>query len=178
MHCIELVGDKQIVENAVHQIDVAKTYPAQALVFVHGYNVSFENAARRAAQIAYDIKFDAATFLFSWPSRANLWASLSDRDTVAIAADHLRDFLSKIVAETKVKKIHFVAHSMGNTVLLIALEKIAKEDPTLRALIGEIIEAAPDIDQDVYAHILKTINPESGNPHHQRRTPAAGANAT
>jgi esterase/lipase superfamily enzyme/Tfp pilus assembly protein PilF len=163
MHCIEVVGDKQIIDAAVHQIDVAKTYAAQALVFVHGYNVSFENAARRAAQIAYDVKFDGATFLFSWPSRESLWAYLSDRDTVDIAADHLRDFLSKIVAETKVEKIHFVAHSMGNMVLLIALERIAKEDPKLRALIGEIVEAAPDVDQSVYAHMLETIAPEGSH---------------
>jgi esterase/lipase superfamily enzyme/tetratricopeptide (TPR) repeat protein len=160
MHCIQVVGDKQIVEAAVHQIDVAKTYPAQALIFVHGYNVSFENAARRAAQIAYDIKFDGATFLFSWPSRESLLGYLNDRDTVDIAADHLRDFLVKIVAETKIRKIHFVAHSMGNMVLLIALEKIAKEDPKLLALIGEIIEAAPDVDQGVYAHMLDTIASE------------------
>ena len=27
------------------------------LVFVHGYNVGFEDAARRAAQLAYDLNF-------------------------------------------------------------------------------------------------------------------------
>jgi esterase/lipase superfamily enzyme len=67
MHCIEIVDDKQIVAAAMGQIEVAKNYPNQALIFVHGYNMSFDNAARRAAQIAYDINFDGATFLFSWP---------------------------------------------------------------------------------------------------------------
>jgi esterase/lipase superfamily enzyme/Flp pilus assembly protein TadD len=160
MHCIEVVGDRQIVAAAVHQIDVAKTYPAQALIFVHGYNVSFENAARRVAQIAYDIKFDGATFLFSWPSQERLWGYFSDSDAVDIAADHLRDFLEKIVAETKVRKIHFVAHSMGNMVLLRALERVTRENQSLRELIGEIIEAAPDVDQGVYAHMLRTIDPD------------------
>jgi esterase/lipase superfamily enzyme/tetratricopeptide (TPR) repeat protein len=161
MHCIEVVGDKQIVEAALRQVDSSRTYPSQALIFVHGYNVSFENAARRAAQIAYDIKFDSATFLFSWPSQERLWGYLSDSDTVDIAADHLRDFLQKIVAATKVTKIHFVAHSMGNMVLLRALERIAREDASLRGLIGEIIEAAPDVDQGVYRHMLETINPDA-----------------
>jgi tetratricopeptide (TPR) repeat protein len=162
MHCIEVVGDQQIVATAVHQIDVARTYPAQALIFVHGYNVSFESAARRVAQIAYDIQFDGAAFLFSWPSQERMWGYLSDSDTVNIAADHLSDFLKKIVAETKVRKIHFVAHSMGNMVLLRALERVTRENPSLRELIGEIIEAAPDVDQGVYAHMLQTINPDGG----------------
>jgi esterase/lipase superfamily enzyme/Tfp pilus assembly protein PilF len=161
MHCIEVVGDRQIVEAAVHQVDGARIYPSQALIFVHGYNVSFENAARRTAQIAYDIKFDGATFLFSWPSRERLLGYLSDSDTVQIAADHLRDFLQKVIAETKVTKIHFVAHSMGNMVLLRALERIVRENASLRGLIGEIIEAAPDVDEGVYRHMLETINPDA-----------------
>ena len=40
----------------------------QALVFVHGYNTAFDHALYRAAQIAYDLQFDGAVFLYSWPS--------------------------------------------------------------------------------------------------------------
>ena len=43
---------------------------ARKLVFVHGYNVSFDDAARRAAQISYDIGFTGQPMAFSWPSRA------------------------------------------------------------------------------------------------------------
>ena len=157
MHCIEVVGDKQIVEAAVRRLGDAKTYPSQALVFVHGYNVSFENAIRRTAQIAYDIKFDGGTFLFSWPSRGRLMDYFSDRETVDIAAEHLREFLEKIVGESKVTKIYFVAHSMGNMVLLRALEKIASEGSSLRAVIGEVIHAAPDVDPDLFVQIVRKI---------------------
>jgi esterase/lipase superfamily enzyme len=45
---------------------------------VHGFNVSFENALRRTAQIAYDLDFDGAPFLFSWPSRDSLLSYASD----------------------------------------------------------------------------------------------------
>ena len=30
-------------------------------------------------------------------------------------------------------------------------------------MIGEIIEAAPDVDQDVYRHILETVNPDASH---------------
>jgi esterase/lipase superfamily enzyme len=35
-----------------------------AFVFVHGYNVSFEDAARRTGQLAYDLQFDGAPILY------------------------------------------------------------------------------------------------------------------
>jgi esterase/lipase superfamily enzyme len=156
-HCIQVVNDRQIIADAVHRVDDAKLYPGQALVFVHGYNTSFEDAARRAAQIAYDIKFDGATFLFSWPSQGRLLEYFLDRDYVDIAPKDLTDFLKKIVAETKVTKIHFIAHSMGNMVLLHALETVAN-DANLRGLIGEIVEAAPDVDAAVYRRMIGAIN--------------------
>jgi esterase/lipase superfamily enzyme len=52
---------------------------------------------------------------------------------------------------------------MGNMVLLRAMERVAREDANLRGLIGEVIEAAPDVDKGVYAHMLGTINPEGGH---------------
>ena len=39
----------------------AVRFPRQAFVFLHGYNVTFEAAAYRTAQIAYDLRFDGAT---------------------------------------------------------------------------------------------------------------------
>ncbi len=43
---------------------VGRSKQKSAFVFVHGYNVGFEDAARRTAQIAYDLKFDGAPSLF------------------------------------------------------------------------------------------------------------------
>lgn len=163
LHCVEVVGEQQVVQAAVRRIAVSKTYPDQALLFVHGYNVSFENALRRAGQIAHDIRFDGGTFLFSWPSRERLWGYLSDSDTVDIAAGHLIEFLKKIVVETKVTKVHFVAHSMGNMVLLRALERLAGDGAMQRPVIGEIVHAAPDVDPDLFSRMVRTIKSRGGN---------------
>jgi len=46
----------------------------QALFFLHGYNVTFEEAAIRAAQIGFDVKAPGATAFFSWPSRGSVTA--------------------------------------------------------------------------------------------------------
>ena len=37
---------------------VASSRGREVLVFVHGFNVSFEDSLRRTAQLAYDLKFD------------------------------------------------------------------------------------------------------------------------
>jgi esterase/lipase superfamily enzyme len=163
LECIEVVNNQQIVASAIRQIAAAKKHPNRALVFVHGYNVSFENAVRRTAQIVYDLKFDGGVFLFSWPSHQRFLDYFSDRETVDLAAEHLKDFVEKIVAETKATKIHFVAHSMGNMVLLRALSEIVGENPNLRPLIGEVISAAPDMDPGVFAQLTQKIKKAGAN---------------
>ncbi len=137
--------------------DPSRSKPKQALIFIHGYNVSFENAVRRAAQIAYDIKFAGNVFAFSWPSHGRFWGYFSDSETVNLAVGDLADFLKKIVAEAKPTKIHFIAHSMGNMVLLRALEKLTQAQESLRPLMGEVINAAPDVEPEYFAQLVETI---------------------
>jgi esterase/lipase superfamily enzyme len=49
-----------------------KPWTREALVFVHGYNVTFETAARRTAQLAYDLNFRGVPLMYSWPSKGIL----------------------------------------------------------------------------------------------------------
>ena len=42
-----------------------------AFVLIHGYNVSFDEAAIRAAQIGYDLKIPGEMAFYSWPSRGS-----------------------------------------------------------------------------------------------------------
>lgn len=163
MHCIQVMSNEEIISAGMRHVSTSKSHPNQALVFVHGYNVSFESAIRRTAQIAYDVKFDGGAFLFSWPARGSFMDYFSDRDTVDIAAGHLREFLESIVGETKVTKIHFIAHSMGNMVVLRALEEIVREGSTLGSVIGEVVNAAPDVDPDVFAQMVRKIKARGAN---------------
>ncbi|MFX9020032.1 alpha/beta hydrolase, partial [Acinetobacter baumannii] len=36
------------------------------LIYVHGYNMGFEEAALRTAQLSYDLKFPGVAFFYSW----------------------------------------------------------------------------------------------------------------
>jgi len=155
MNCSQIVPDRSIIDTSRGHVEVARLYPKQALVFVHGYNVSFDNALRRAGQIAYDINFDGATFLFSWPSRGDLVGYWTDIGSADRSVAYFEDFVRRIVAGTKVEKVHFIAHSMGNRVMLQALRDLADGD--LAPLIGEVIDAAPDVSPKMFREAIAKL---------------------
>jgi len=130
----------------------------QAFVFVHGYNVGFEDALKRTAQIAFDLDFSGACLLFTWPSSAALLGYGRDQDSADIAVNYLIEFLDAAARQMPNTRLHFLAHSMGNQVLLGALEKMALRGAGLKGLaLGEIILAHPDVDQDRFRQLVKGV---------------------
>jgi esterase/lipase superfamily enzyme len=117
----------------------------EAIVFIHGYNVPFADAMFRAAQIKVDLGFQGPMLAFSWPSQG---MAVFYREDEAIAEsdatrDALFEFLRLSARSTKVKRIHVVAHSMGNRPTQRALAKLTTTDAA--AKLGEIVFAAPDV---------------------------------
>jgi len=121
-----------------------------AIVFIHGFNVSFEEAARRTAQIAFDINFPGLPLLFSWPSDAALLGYMADREDAVWSVAYLERFINELRDKTKVKRFHLIAHSMGNQVLIGALHRIAMKDSPTAPLFENIILAAPDFDAELF----------------------------
>lgn len=160
---VEVQEASRVIETGRQLRDGAKIFANQAFVYVPGYNVTFENAVRRAGQLAYDLDFDGPVFVFSWPSGSAISNYVSDTDEVDIAVDYLRQFLETIVAETNVGRIHFVAHSVGNLVLLRAIERIAPRSSALHGAIGEVIAAGPDVDRGLFAHMISAIRGKAAN---------------
>ena len=120
------------------------------LLFVHGYNVTFADAARRTAQMSYDLAFDGAPVFYSWPSQGELQDYLVDETNVEWTQEDLAGFLTDIATRTKAESIYLIAHSMGNRALARAFATIAAERPELRGKFKEVILTAPDIDADVF----------------------------
>jgi esterase/lipase superfamily enzyme len=127
-----------------------RTDEQDALVFVHGYNVAFDDAARRAAQLTYDLGFKGPSVVFSWPSQGTLAGYNRDARNVELSADALRSVLSDLSHQGNVKRIHLIAHSMGNRAVVGALSKLGHDVP-----VRQIALIAPDIDAQLFRRLAR-----------------------
>lgn len=128
---------------------LAKSRSRQVLVFVHGYNNSFDDAVYRFAQITADAGADVVPVLFTWPSRASLLAYPYDRESATMSRDALETVLADIAAEPAVRDVSVLAHSMGNWATLEALRQMGIRRGAVPAKIRDVMLAAPDVDVDL-----------------------------
>ncbi len=122
------------------------------LLFVHGFNTSFEMAAMRAAQLHYDLAFPGATVFFSWPSKNRALSYLADRTQMRNSILALRDTIEEVRTSAGTNRLIIVAHSMGAD---LATEAIAQLKPgASRNKNLDLILAAPDIDRRYFVSEL------------------------
>jgi esterase/lipase superfamily enzyme len=128
-----------------------------ALVFVHGFNTTFNDGVLRLAQIIWDMQFKGVSILFSWPSAGGVLKYLYDLNSALGARPRFQELIQMLRTDAGVETIHIVAHSMGNMVVLEALNELAKAGalPTL----SEVVMAAPDVDIDLYKSLAVRIRP-------------------
>jgi esterase/lipase superfamily enzyme len=125
-----------------------------ALIFVHGYNVSFRNAALRAAQIGFDLSIGGAMAFFSWPSRGRVKGYVPDETAVEESEIYITDFLSDFAEKSGASALHIIAHSMGNRCILRAMNRIAANAQTRSGKpFSQIILAAADVNAGTFRQL-------------------------
>jgi esterase/lipase superfamily enzyme len=130
--------------------------PKSALIFVHGYNTTFENALYRNAQIVWDMQYPGLSVLFSWASRGELADYYYDRESAYIARSSFIDLLKMLRKEHGIERVDVLAHSMGNLVVIDALSNYAQTRNPAR--LDELIMAAPDVDRDGFVQMIPRVN--------------------
>lgn len=121
------------------------------LVFIHGFNVDFKQALQRAAQLAYDLKFQGKLLLLSWPAGSDgglLEKSLINRtyeQNRRNANASIPSVASMLVElSTLPTPVQVLVHSMGHQILVPALQIVA--GTLQKPFIQELILNAPDLD--------------------------------
>lgn len=153
---IKALTKEELLAQVKERLKTSTLFKDQALVFVHGYNTSFDNALYRTAQIAYDLDFDGAPFLYSWPSGGAVASYTYDRESAQASEPYLRQFLEMVVKETGAKQVSIIAHSMGNQPVMDVLRDMRNAAPE-GVEISQVILAAPDVDADSFSNLAKTI---------------------
>ena len=131
-------------------LDAVAARPRSVLLFVHGYRRSFTVVAREMAEFAYETNLDSVPVFFSWPSANSVFGYAGDATSVRWAAADLRDTLKLLLGRDAVDTVHIVAHSLGNSGVLEALDDLSR-DPNARIdKLGEIVFASPDVDVGLF----------------------------
>jgi esterase/lipase superfamily enzyme len=118
------------------------------LLFVHGFNVPFDAAMESIAQIAFDIHYPGHIGAFSWPSLVEQSKNgyMADKETAVSSVAILSSFLLELAAQPHISRIHVLGHSMGNYLILHALDRIVQRDRgVLNKRIGQLVLIAADV---------------------------------
>jgi esterase/lipase superfamily enzyme len=143
---------------------VNKSLKKNAFIFVHGYNVTFEDAARRTAQISYDLGFDGVPVFYSWPSYGSTPKYAFDENNIEWAQSNIEKFLKDFLEKSDAENIYLIAHSMGNRALTKAYVSLINSNLELKSRFTEIILAAPDIDANVFKRDIAPVMVQAGIP--------------
>jgi esterase/lipase superfamily enzyme len=148
---------KQFVRELRDQIKDARS--RDVFLFVHGFNNTFEDSARRAAQLVYDMDFDGTPLLYSWPSRGSPMGYAADESSVNDSGLILAEFLQTIISESGARRVHVLAHSMGSRALIEGVRTyLATRAPGNRKhIFGQMMFAAPDVDRSYFLHAVRPL---------------------
>ncbi len=161
IQAVEVLGRGECLKRIGERVGRSKR--REALVFVHGYNNSFTDAAFRCAQLAVDLRIDGAAVLYSWPSASTIIGLVADRDRVrnAIYQDEFRKFLIEVVRQSGATDIHVIAHSMGNQLALSSLAALADNQTEVGSLVRERVDRLKALVKDGNADAVRRIEEQT-----------------
>jgi len=130
------------------------------LLYVHGYNQTFEQAVVDAARLTQGIGFAGQTVVFSWPSRGSLFDYGYDRQSATQSRDALVHVIEDLLAAEPTGRVNLVAHSVGTMVTTEALRDLySKRGAYAADRVGAIVLASPDIDMDAFTAAIPQMGP-------------------
>lgn len=128
------------------------------LLYVHGFNVTFEQAVVQAAHFGTDLKIPGVTFAYSWPSAGRIPSYTADEAAVEASAPMFSEFFHKILADTGDDPLSIIVHSMGNRAGLRLLDGLQLDDTeNQERRIKNVIFAAPDVDAQLFRDTIPRI---------------------
>lgn len=164
----QALGSNEVFET-VKQEMTERRQPC--VIFVHGFNVSFRDAIKRAATLKkFYSDFPMTLFLFTWPSDGSMLpyiAYKSDRDDARASGVALGRGLQKLSHYLKElgpeghcnQNVHLFAHSMGTYALRWAFQSIRSSAGTnIRRHFEHILLFAADEDDDAFELEHKLMN--------------------
>jgi esterase/lipase superfamily enzyme len=130
----------------------------EVVLFVNGYNSSFEGAALAMGELCHFLGREFVCGIFAWPAGGRggmLFGYEVDRESAEYATEDLVKAIRIIAGTPGVQRLHLLAHSRGAATVASALAELSAEaymlrsSPTREFHIGNVVLIAPDVDADV-----------------------------
>ena len=146
----------------------------EVVLFVHGYNNTFTDAAATMGELCHFLGREFVCGIYSWPAggRRGILAGYNvDYESSVFASEHLRKTIRTIAETPGLERIHLLAHSRGTDVLVTALSDLNVEaymqhsSLARRYKVGNIVLMAPDIDADVAAAKIFNVRSDPDVPY-------------
>jgi esterase/lipase superfamily enzyme len=120
-----------------------------AVVYVHGYNVTFEEACRDAALLQKRVGLEGRLLLFTWPANSKVSNYLRDLGDLEWTVLPLQNLLLDLVNRFGSQHVDVIGHSMGAKAVLDAASALGEARDSVDTL-GRLILIAPDVDSDIF----------------------------
>lgn len=141
-----------------------QTKSKSVVVFIHGYNQTFEQGAEAAGQLRYDSLFNGPMILYSWPSAGKLLGYSSDENQIKRTSTDFAIFIEELSRRLMPGiGIDIVAHSMGNRDVTDLLEGSSPAEGGTTVSLKQVVMAAPDVDSAQFKSHLQSIQPTTGH---------------
>jgi esterase/lipase superfamily enzyme len=82
------------------------------LIYIHGFNTTFDFAVLRLAQVVHDIQFSGVPVAFSWPSHGSTWSYDADEANALRSVEALAETLLTLVEAQAARPEAAAARSM------------------------------------------------------------------
>lgn len=129
---------------------LAETPGREAIIYVHGFNNTFDEGVLRIAQLAQDFQVDGVALHYAWPSAGSAFGYAYDRDSVLFARDGLDALISETLA-AGARSVAVISHSVGSQLTMEVLRQRAIAAPgSVARDIDGVVLISPDIDIDLF----------------------------
>src|SRR5512144_1652908 len=154
----------------------------EVVLYVHGYNTSFERAALTMGELCHFLGRDFVCGIFTWPAgghRGSLFGYDVDRESAEYAVEDLLKVIRMVGRTPGVERLHLIAHSRGTDTLATALAQLSAEAYMLRSSpdrefhIANVVLVAPDLDGDVAITKIFKVFSDPDLPFAEKADPAA-----
>lgn len=137
----------------------------RSFIFVHGFNISFKDAAMRTAQLKVDANFTGDALMYSWPAKkAGIRPNVdyeTSRKRAEDTRENFREFIDIVRGASGDKKISIIAHSMGNYMMMEVLaalnEEVKKGNQDAPPIFDQIVFVAPDVGRTEFQAWLRRM---------------------